>query len=132
VDYGKKYAEQVENKQHERNVLHLAQRISRRYAAILKGRRFRLGTAQKALNLYLKYLWCLGRIPTPPHCPFDNGIIQKLKLPKAPKWTALDSVRDYRVLVDAARAKTLESKKEPFLPIAMWELCEYENNAISD
>jgi hypothetical protein len=39
---------------------------------------FRVGTAQKALNLYLKYLWCLGEIKTPPHCPFDRGIIQML------------------------------------------------------
>lgn len=39
---------------------------------------FRIGSAQKALNLYRKYLWCLGYIPFPPHCPFDATIIDQL------------------------------------------------------
>ena len=28
--------------------------------------------------LYLKYLWCLGEICRPPHCPFDRMVIEEL------------------------------------------------------
>ena len=56
------------------------------------GGRFRIGVAQKALNLYLKHLWCLDWIYEPPHCPFDNGIIRLLRpTPRETLWTQMDS-----------------------------------------
>ncbi len=55
---------------------------------ILFGNGFRVGIAQKALNLYLKYLWCLGKITEPPHCPFDSIIISEIKCNI--KWTEMD------------------------------------------
>ena len=36
------------------------------------------GVAQKLVNLYLKYLWCLAKFnDIPPHCPIDAGILKK-------------------------------------------------------
>ena len=36
---------------------------------LLKG--YKYGVTQKLLNLALKYYWCSGHIPEPPHCPVD-------------------------------------------------------------
>jgi hypothetical protein len=82
----------------------------------LKNGRFRIGIAQKALNLYLKYLWCVGLIPMPPHCPFDSSIIGHLPECMNFNWTAIDSIDDYQKLVNSAR------KKADDKPIAEWEL----------
>ena len=46
-----------------RNIVALSEGLSEDHADILAGKRFRVGTAQKALNLYLKYLWCLQNSP---------------------------------------------------------------------
>ncbi len=35
------------------------------------------GVAQKLVNLYLKYLWCLGKFDIPPHCPIDRLVINE-------------------------------------------------------
>lgn len=54
------------------------------------------GIAQKLLNLYLKYLWCIGDIHTPPHCPIDSRILAEVsKIQKVPKissipWSKMD------------------------------------------
>lgn len=76
--------------------------------------RFRIGVAQKALNLYLKYLWCLDRIPVPPHCPFDSTVLRELELEFS--WTRSSKIEDYKSWVEhakvAAGTKTL----------AEWEL----------
>lgn len=75
------------------------------------------GVGQKMVNSYLKYLWCAGRIPTPPHCPFDDIIIRKLSLPPGcgPKWTEAGE-SDYRLWVNAA--KRLAGPRS----LAAWEL----------
>ena len=38
------------------------------------------GIAQKLLNLYLKYHWCLGKVELPPHFPVDRILQEKLQL----------------------------------------------------
>ena len=115
------YEKEVEEETHIGNIVELSRSLTRAHKDILNSGRFRIGTAQKALNLYLKYLWCLGKIPRPPHCPFDFQIIAKLSEYKGPKWTALDLEKDYRNLVAAARAKARD------VPLAVWELQTYNN-----
>jgi hypothetical protein len=61
------YCETISEEDHIRNVVALSEGLSTDHADVLAGRRFRIGTAQKALNLYLKYLWCIGKVPAPPH-----------------------------------------------------------------
>ena len=65
------YEKEVGEETHIGNIVKLSDSLTRAHKDILNSSRFRIGTAQKALNLYLKYLWCLGKIPRPPHCPFD-------------------------------------------------------------
>lgn len=115
------YGTEVSEEAHIQNILGLSAGLTAAHANVLQGRRFRIGTAQKALNLYLKYLWCLEKIPTPPHCPFDFQIIAKLPAYSGPSWTALDSENDYRTLVAAAKAKAQG------ILLAVWEVQTYNN-----
>jgi hypothetical protein len=75
-----RYCAGVSEQDHIQNIVDMSKELSEKHAGVLKNKRFRIGRAQKALNLYLKYLWCVGTVPTPPHCPFDANIIGKLKL----------------------------------------------------
>ena len=113
------YANQVTEEEHIRSIVDLAARLTSSHANVLKNGRFRIGTAQKALNLYLKYLWCLGKIGPPPHCPFDFQILKTLPNYTGPSWTKLDREEDYRALVEAAKAKAQGSS------LAAWELRTY-------
>ncbi len=115
------YGEHIDEEAHIRNIRDLSNRLTLDHKKVLNKGRFRIGTAQKALNLYLKYLWCLGRIPLPPHCPFDSQIIAKLSKYNGPKWTDLDTEEDYRSLVTAAKLKARGA------PLAWWELRTYSN-----
>ena len=116
-----KYEKEVGDEAHIRNLVALSDSLTEEHASVLKGGHFRLGTAQKALNLYLKYLWCLGQIRRPPHCPFDYRIISKLSSYDGPKWTELEQEIDYRKMVTAAKLKAQG------VPLAIWELRAYNN-----
>jgi len=92
---------------HEDNILALSTSLSTSHRSTLLDGRFRIGSAQKALNLFLKYLWCIGEVSMPPHCPFDFQIIKRLPRAARCNWTALDSIEQYRGLVAAARTALL-------------------------
>lgn len=113
------YAAGVSEDQHLANIENLANELSDSDA--LKDRRFRIGSAQKALNLYLKYMWCSGRIPTPPHCPFDSVVLERLPGCRNVRWTQLDSLREYKQIVEEAK-KGAGGKS-----LAEWELRLYND-----
>jgi len=115
------YALTVGEPQHLVRIADLAKRMSADHSEALRGGRFRIGPAQKALNLFLKYLWCMGWIPTPPHCPFDARIIGRLPTRDRVNWTTLDDLAQYQGLVVAARG--LAGSKS----LAEWELYEYNS-----
>jgi len=115
------YRASVSEDDHIGHIVALAEALSASHADILLGRRFRIGTAQKALNLYLKYRWCIGKIPTPPHCPFDGQIISRLPGCRGISWTVLDSEAHYRHLVAGAKAAAKG------VPLAVWELLTYND-----
>ena len=108
----------VSEEKHVLNIQKLADDISTHHKNILSRGRFRIGVAQKLFNLYLKYLWVLGWIQTPLHCPFDSRIISKLGKGVSAgcrKWTATDDIDCYNKWIDAARHIAGEN-------IAEWEL----------
>lgn len=122
------YYSDVDEDAHIKNINGLADRLSQGYANLLepstalpnKGR-FVFGRAQKALNIYLKYLWCADPSVRPPHCPFDNDVISALKksLPKGCeyRWTHADKEDTYRDWVSAAKVAKTEGQS-----LAEWEL----------
>jgi|SRR5208337_3033874 len=113
------YAAGVSEDQHLANIENLANELSGSDA--LKERRFRIGSAQKALNLYLKYMWCSGRVATPPHCPFDSVVLSRLPSCRNVRWTQLDSLDAYKQLVQEAR------KAAGGNSLAEWELRLYND-----
>lgn len=113
------YRAPVNDDRHVTNIKNLAQTLSKQYPQALTGSRFRIGSAQKALNLYLKMLWCFDRIPTPPHCPFDAIVLSHVPGCELLRWTQLDSLPEYRRIVRCARSETNG------VSLAEWELHLY-------
>lgn len=112
----KEYDNPVPEEKHLSNIRELADEMTRSFPQCLRNKRFRIGIAQKSLNLYLKYLWRSGAIPMPPHCPFDNRIIKELPECAGLKWTSIDKIEDYNRLVEAAK------KEANGKPLSEWEL----------
>ena len=81
----------------------------------LTKRRFRYGTAQKAFNLYLKFLWRLGQLGTgkPPHCPVDGIVLGAAGL--LGKWTHSDDQQEYVLWIEGIRKVALP------LDLSDWE-----------
>lgn len=102
-----------DDKRHAENISKFCRNISRNFKEILNQGKFKIGIGQKILNLYLKYLWCLGLIPEPPHCPFDRIVISKLGMNVS--WTKLDNIDQYNELVNIARIKAKRKS------LAEWE-----------
>jgi len=128
-----RYTNPINEEEHCHNIEDLANALTQKYkpTGILRSDRFRIGIAQKALNLYLKNLWCLGEIITPPHCPLDRLIIDKLGLRWNERsqydWTKLDDIEKYKELISRCAHKARERGCEN---IAEWELEVYkESNA---
>lgn len=96
----------------------ISRRLSESHGYILRENRLRIGTVQKALNLYLKILWCIDSDwPTPPHCPIDRIILRNAGIRE--NWTELDSICQYNDWVSKLRAHSLS---KGFDSLASWEL----------
>ena len=106
----------ISDRDHIFNIERLKNELTSQYSHCLINGRFRIGIAQKALNLYLKYMWCLGLISRPPHCPFDSIVIGHLPDCYGLNWTSIDSIEEYQKLVTSA-VKIADGKS-----IAEWEL----------
>jgi len=102
--------------EHCEAIRRISENFSTRFGEILKDKRFRYGTAQKALNLYLKFLWRLGLLGDgkPPHCPADGTILEAAGL-RGKSWTWLDDEKEYVRWIEAMR------KVASPLDLADWE-----------
>ena len=105
---------------HCENIEILAKNISAKHRAVLADGNFRIGLAQKALNLYLKFYWCLGHIPIPPHCPIDSIVLKEVPGNNVP-WTKITQISEYKSIIDRAKLKA----KELQLPLSEWEIHVY-------
>ena len=122
--YGRKYGEKVEEAVHMQYILDIASALSKKHKLILFGGVLRIGTVQKALNLYLKYLWCMGFIEIePPHCPIDRGVIIKAEGSSNPSvnWTRIKNTGEYKTLM----TKIVKLAGDQQFSPAEWELKEW-------
>lgn len=110
------YESEISEEQHISNIKTLAETITKQCSSSLINGRFRIGSAQKALNLYLKYIWCIGQIERPPHCPIDAIVLQKIPGCSNIKWTELDSILEYEEIIKQAKAVA------GIIPLSNWEL----------
>ncbi len=108
------YSLPVTDEQHCATIQRIADKLSGDFGRCLINGRLRYGTSQKALNLYLKYLWRLGSTKmTPPHCPIDSQALAAGGVDGA--WTKCDSEKQYTEWIGRLRLKA-----KP-LCLAEWE-----------
>lgn len=90
---------EINERNHIRNIRDLCETITDMHSNCLHDSKFRLGISQKAINLYLKFLWVFNLLGdnSPPHCPFDSRIVDKIKGGCAVvSWTKLDNEKEYK------------------------------------
>lgn len=113
----RKYSkDSIDEAEHVRFIAEVAQGLSRELARYLHNGRFRVGVAQKLVNVHLKYLWTAGFCPEPPHCPIDGIIRDAAGINYL--WTRSDSIEEYQ---DAIAELKLVSEAKG-LTLAQWEL----------
>ena len=110
----RRYGQSVSDAEHFAAIRDISDKLSASFGSILKSGRFRYGTTQKVLNLYLKFLWRLGQIIAPPHCPVDGIVLSAAGIEG--KWTHSDNEGEY-----AGWIKTLKQKASP-LNLAEWDI----------
>lgn len=118
VELEDKYKNKVTEEEHLLILGRLKSDIENKGKKTLKKSSISFGTVQKLLNLYLKYLWCLGFTAEPPNCPIDRIILNTIKDYKT-SWTKMDK-KEYITAINKIRAvKGIKS-------IAEWELNEFK------
>ncbi|MFN0201974.1 MAG: hypothetical protein ACKVTZ_10665 [Bacteroidia bacterium] len=115
-----KYRTEASGEEHIVNIENLSN-FSKKFENILKGGQLNFGVSQKLLNLYLKYQWCLDKIPTPPHFPVDRVIQQALKIDITP-WTQMQGKEDYKRIIGLAKEALKKEAYKQFNSIAELEL----------
>lgn len=118
------YQSSVTEEAHISNIERLSA-FSLGFKEILKKEQLNFGVSQKLLNLYLKYLWCLEVIPTPPHFPVDRIVQTKLGIKNIEAWTQFESAAPYLYVVN--RAKEVLSNSE-YNSLAQLELEIFRRN----
>jgi len=105
------YHTEVSEESHIENIWSISKH-SEDYASILTNGKLNFGVSQKMLNLYLKYQWCLGTIPTPPHFPVDRIIQNKLGISIPVAWTQMKDEVPYLKVINKARKVNEEVKHD--------------------
>lgn len=111
----KYYDERVAEECHVKSIEQIKQYAEKEYKNILNNCIFKYGTAQKLLNLVLKYLWCLSEIPEPPHCPIDRNVLESCRIRNI-NWTEINSEDEYNDCVSKIKAYIGNQS------LAQWEL----------
>ncbi len=116
------YDSTVSEKEHEKKIQEISQQGTKYGSDILRPIGYKIGVAQKLLNLQLKYMWCLGVISEPPHCPVDRIMINKTELKDMVNWTEIVDIKTYRQVISAMKKAATPTG----LKLAQWELDYYD------
>lgn len=88
---GKKYCDEITS---------LKTHLNTRHSFLLNGGNVKIGVCQKAITLYLKYLWLLGdNSKKPIYATLDRGIMNLAGVTNPPNWTELDDIQEYERVV---------------------------------
>ena len=118
--YSENYLQYVSEEMHCKAIVDISSKISDAHSEILINGRFRIGNSQKLLNMYLKYLWCVGLVNIPPHMPIDGIVLNKFKSRfKDEKhknirildmnWTEIDDIEKYKEIIECIKQFQVES-----------------------
>ncbi|MCD4705078.1 hypothetical protein K8R66_03300 [bacterium] len=127
--YTKKYEKKIKEEEHIKNLKKIQKEIYKYYKGkklLKKDDTLNIGTIQKLLNLYLKYLWVSGYIVEPPHCPIDSTVIKTLVKNGAKhleniKWTEI-TIKKYKKIIEAIKKEAKNTS------LAKWELLTLNKN----
>jgi hypothetical protein len=97
------YRNLVTEENHITTIRDFANQLSQAHPNVLANGRLRIGIAQKAINLYLKFLWSIDLIHEPPHCPVDRIVLTALG--NNTNWTELDDIQDYLNIINSIRSQ---------------------------
>ncbi len=112
-----KYSENVISEdEHTAFIAEVASDLSGKLFGYLHNGKFRIGVAQKLINVHLKYLWTAGFCPEPPHCPIDGIIRDHAGI--SYNWTRSDSIEEYSLAIEALRRIASAQGRT----LAQWEL----------
>ena len=84
-------------------------------------REFRISHAQKSISVYLKHLWCMGKIVTPPLCPIDRIVLNELNA-NDPRWGYVNDIETYKGHINLIKEWRRNNDEHSDDPIAVWEL----------
>jgi hypothetical protein len=79
---------------------------------------FRIAHAQKSISVFLKHLWCMGKVATPPECPVDAVILRKVGI-RGIAWTAVDCIEEHKTII--ARIQDIVGNAS----LSEWELINF-------
>ncbi len=116
------YKKQVGDKFHGANIISIID-YSRGFSKLLSNGELNVGTVQKILNLSLKYYWCLGWLPEPPHFPIDSRIQKCLPFKSRKYWTGINNLSEYQTIITCAKGLLKEGES-----LAMWELTNFKRS----
>ncbi len=108
--------ESIGEAEHMSFIAKVAEELSKELSRYLHNGRFRVGVAQKLVNVHLKYLWTAGFCQEPPHCPIDGIIRDAAGIDYV--WTSSDSIDEYQEAISQLEAIA----KAKGLTLAQWEL----------
>ena len=126
-EMSKKYKyRNVDSTVYQQDIIELKNKMNSKFGQYFKSEKhpkfgynpgFRISHAQKSLGVYLKHLWCIGKIHTPPQCPVDAIILKKagMRYPDT-KWTHIDTIEEHSIKVDLLNAVAGD------ISLAEWEL----------
>lgn len=111
---------ELTNSDVKKEIKKLTDTTTKNFANLLFKKQFRIGIAQKIINLFLKYLWVSKLIQfEPPLCPIDNIVRSRLNCKSLKKWTEIDcysELEEYYTLIRGEKGNN---------SIAEWELKEW-------
>lgn len=116
------YKKQVEDKHHKAYIIAIID-YTRSFSKLLTNGELNVGTVQKILNLSLKYYWCLGLLPEPPHFPIDSQIQKCLPAKSRKSWTRINSLDEYQAIIDCTKSLLMEGES-----LASWELQNFKRS----
>ena len=123
-----KYKKQQTVDEYERDILKLQEKMNTQFrdafyqtphSKYKTDPGFRISHAQKSISVFLKHLWCMDEVDTPPQCPVDRVVLEMagLKYDKA-KWGYVNSIEEHRRKID----QLISAKDNEQQSLAVWEL----------
>ena len=126
---GYKYREKQTEGAFIQDVMALKDTMNQRFSGSFNNRKkyddeFRISHAQKSISVYLKHLWCMGEIATPPLCPIDRVVLSKITV-SDPRWGYVNCIETYKTHIKLIKEWRIINDKHKDDPLAVWELFEF-------